>query len=267
MGSESYKSSILLHLRPVNLEQEEGCICKANLMGAFHCQWELLPPGWTYHSQSLSQQTERNNGLQRCPGPHLCNEVGNKPLMTQINCSETPCQHDDTPHFWCRRQIRWGKKSSPGHTKHTHRPPTGVQHPLWSYKSVGAVFSGLEAVSGRIGQSLKQEKATRGNLHPRLCGASDLENTCKFLSNQNRQASVSTRVGRHKGKSAQPQPVERPDAQGLWVVSTTQSRGHKTALWPVGTESYTCTWPSCPRPKNSISYSRDLLSRGHCCSQ
>lgn len=64
----------------------------------------------TVHSQSLSQQTEGNNGLQRCPGPHLCNEVGTKPLMTQINCSETPCQQDDTPHFWCRKQMRWGKR-------------------------------------------------------------------------------------------------------------------------------------------------------------
>lgn len=43
-------------------------------------------------------------------------------------------------------------------------------------------------MAGRIGQSLKQEKATGGNLHPRLRGASDLENTCEFLPNQNRQA-------------------------------------------------------------------------------
>lgn len=45
------------HLRPVDLEQEEGCICKANLTGAFHCQWELLPPGWTYHSTQLKPFT------------------------------------------------------------------------------------------------------------------------------------------------------------------------------------------------------------------
>lgn len=63
----------------------------------------------------------------------------------------------------------------------------------------GQFFSGLEAVAGRIGQSLKQEKATRGNL---LCGASDLENMCEFLLNQNRQASVSTRINRHEVKSA-----------------------------------------------------------------
>lgn len=57
-------------------------------------------------------------------------------------------------------------------------------------------------MAGRIGQSLKQEKATRGNLHPRLCGASDLENMCEFLPNQNRQASVSTRIHRHEVRRA-----------------------------------------------------------------